>query len=167
MNKQAVVPTSTPITRYLDERGIPYRSFRHPGEVHTLEQGARELGQKPEQIVRSIVFRLSTGGFVMVLVGGERKLAWRAIRQHLGTSRIRIASEAEVLEVTGYPVGAVSPLGTRQHVRILVDRRILQETEISIGSGVRFITIIMYCEDFIQALGQVEIGDFSTSDCET
>jgi Cys-tRNA(Pro)/Cys-tRNA(Cys) deacylase len=155
---------STPVTDYLDERGIPYRFFRHPGVVHSLEQAARERGHKPEQIIRSIVFRLSRGGFIMVLVAGEKQVSWLALRRHLGTSRISMATEAEVLQQTGYTLGAVSPFGTRNMLRILVDRGALEQDEISIGSGVRYTTVIMKGEDFLQALGQVEVGDFAAEE---
>ena len=152
--------SSTPVTRFLDECGIAYRFFRHPGAVHSLEQAARERGQRPGQIIRSIVFRLSRGGFVMVLVAGERQVSWQALRHHLGTSRISMATETEVLQITGYPLGAVSPFGTREPLRILVDRSVNQENEISVGSGVRYTTVIMKREDFLRALGQAEVGDF-------
>ncbi len=152
---------STPVTQYLDTRGISYRFFKHAGKIISLEQAARERGQRVEQIVRSIVFRLSRGGFVMVLVAGERQVSWHALRKYLGTSRLSMATEDEVFQVTGYAPGAVSPFGTRQPVRILVDRSALLEQEISIGSGVRFTTVIMQREDFIRALGEVEVGDFA------
>jgi len=156
--------TSTPVTRYLDESGIPYRFFRHSGTIRTLEQAAEERGQRPQQIIRSIVFRLSRGGFVMVLVTGHKQVAWPALRRHLGTSRISMATEAEVLRVTGYPLGAVSPFATITPLRILMDRDILAEQEISIGSGVRHTTVIMQREDFLHALGEVELGDFIGQD---
>jgi len=156
--------SSTPVTRFLDECGVSYRFFRHSGAVHSLEQAARERGQRPEQIVRSIVFRLSHGGFVMVLVAGEKQVSWQALRHHLGTSRISMATETEVLEVTGYALGAVSPFGTKHPLRILVDRGVYQENEISIGSGVRYTTVIMLREDFLRALGQVEVGEFVQSE---
>jgi len=152
----------TPVTAYLEERNIPYCFFFHPGVVKSLEQAANERSQRPEQIIRSILFRLSKGGFVMVLVAGSRQVAWPALRKYLGTSRISMASEAEVLEVTGYPLGAVSPFGTLQPVRVLMDKGILAEQEISIGSGVRYTTVIMQREELIQALGEVEIGDFAS-----
>ena len=60
----------TPVTRALDALEIPYRFFRHPGNVSSLEQAAQERGQEPEQVIRSIVFRLSQSEFVMVLVAG-------------------------------------------------------------------------------------------------
>jgi prolyl-tRNA editing enzyme YbaK/EbsC (Cys-tRNA(Pro) deacylase) len=156
--------TFTPVTRYLDERGIPYRFFCHPGVILSLEQAASERGQRPEQIIRSILFRLSRGGFVLVLVTGYKQVAWPALRKHLHTSRISMATEAEVLEVTGYPLGAVSPFGTLQPVRVLMDRGILAEQEISVGSGVRYTTVIMKREDFLRALGEVEMGDFASQD---
>ena len=155
---------STPVTRYLDERGIPYRFFRHPGAIHSLEQAAQERGQRPEQVIRSILFRLSRGGFVMVLVAGQKQVAWPALRKHLGTSRISMATETEVLQVTGYPLGAVSPFGTLQAVRVLMDRGILAEQEISVGSGVRYTTVIMRREDFQNALGELEMGEFAEVD---
>jgi Cys-tRNA(Pro)/Cys-tRNA(Cys) deacylase len=155
---------STPVTRYLDERNIPYQLFRHTGVVRSLEQAAQERGQRVEQIIRSIVFRISRGGFVMVLVAGEKQVSWPALRKHLGTSRLSMATEAEVREVTGYPLGAVSPFGTAQPLRILVDRGALQEAVISIGSGVRYLAVIIHREDFIRALGQVEVGYFAVED---
>jgi len=156
--------SSTPVTRFLDERGIPYQFFRHPGAIHSLEQAAHERGQRPEQVIRSILFRLSGGGFVMVLVAGQKQVAWPALRKHLGTSRLSMATEADVLRVTGYPLGAVSPFGTLQPVRILMDKGILAEQEISVGSGVRYTTVIMRREDFLLTLGEVEMGDFAVED---
>jgi Cys-tRNA(Pro)/Cys-tRNA(Cys) deacylase len=158
------IDSSTPVTRYLNEKGITYRFFTHPGVVHSLEQAAMERGQRPEQIIRSIVFRLSHGGFVMVLVAGESQVSWQALRHHLGTSRISMATESEVLEVTGYPLGAVSPFGTKQSLRILVDESVLHENEISVGSGVRYTTVIMRCDDFMRALGKVEVGNFAENE---
>jgi Cys-tRNA(Pro)/Cys-tRNA(Cys) deacylase len=160
MNTGQSDDNSTPVMRVLDERGIPYRFFRHPNPVHTLEQAARERGQRPEQIIRSIVFRLSRGGFVMVLVAGDHQVSWQALRRYLGTSRISMATEEEVLEVTGYERGAVSPIGTRQPMRILADRGVWLEKEISVGSGVRYTSIIMQKDDFRRAIGPVEDGDF-------
>ncbi len=157
---------ATPVTRYLDERGIPYRFFRHMGEVHSLQQAALERGQRVEQIIRSIVFRLSRGGFVMVLVPGEKQVSWHKLRRYLGTSRISMATEEEVLQVTGYSRGAVSPFGTRQRLRVLVDRSALEEDEISIGSGVRYTTVIMQGQDFKRAMGEVEVGDFACEDSQ-
>lgn len=154
-------PGSTPVTRALDEKGVSYRFFRHPDKVRTLEQAARERGQRPEQVVRTIVFRLSEGEFVLVLIAGPGQISWAALREYLGVSRMSMASEEEILSITGYPIGAVSPLGLHKPVRTLVDRSLLRENELSIGSGIRHTTVILKREDLMRAMGEVEIGNFS------
>jgi prolyl-tRNA editing enzyme YbaK/EbsC (Cys-tRNA(Pro) deacylase) len=140
---------------------IPHRVFRHPGPVHSLEQAARERSQRPEQVVRSIVFRLAAGTYAMVLVGGSAQVSWPALRSHLGQSRLTTASEEELLAATGYSRGAVSPFGLPAPMRILLDRRVLAEEEVSLGSGVRGTTIILRTADLLRALGDMEVGDFT------
>ena len=154
---------STPVTSALDEKGISYRFFRHPGQVRSLEQAARERGQRPEQIVRSIVFRLSEEEFVMVLMAGPRQISWPALRSYLGHSRMTMASKEEVQEVTGYELGAVSPFGLPEPMRVLVDESVLEQAEVSIGSGVRNATVILKSADLMKALGEVEVGSFGDS----
>ncbi len=151
----------TPVTQELDQKKIHYQFFRHPGEVRSLEQAASERGQRPEQIVRSIVFRVGKGDYVMVLVAGPQQLSWNALRRYLGQSRMTMASEQEVLEATGYKLGSVSPFGLLTEMRILVDKNVLLEEEISIGSGVRYTTIILKTSDMLEALGDHEIGEFT------
>ena len=150
----------TPVTRDLDAKGIPYRLFTHPGQVQSLEQAAQERGQRPEQVIRSILFRLSADQFVMVLTPGSQQISWPALRQHLGISRISMASPEEVLERTGYLHGAVSPFGLPAPIRILIDQGVFAEEEISIGSGVRNSTVIMKTADLRHALVDFESGCF-------
>ncbi|MBE2220298.1 MAG: YbaK/EbsC family protein [Anaerolineae bacterium] len=149
--------TTPPVSQALTEMGIPHRVFQHKGPVNSLEQAAEERGQLPEQIIRSILFRVSADEFVMVLMAGPEQINWKALRHYLGEKRLTMASEAEMLRITGYPRGAVAPFGLPQPVRILVDESIFVHDEISIGSGIRGITIIMTRTDLKQALGTVEI----------
>lgn len=148
---------STPVTQDLDRHNIPYRTYRHPGPVSSLEQAARERGQAPEQVIRSLLFRLSAEEFVLALMAGQQQVDWKTLRRYLGEKRLTTASEEEVLRVTGYPRGAVSPFGLPQPVRTLADPGIFEPEEISIGSGVRGTTVIMRTADLRRALPQIEI----------
>jgi prolyl-tRNA editing enzyme YbaK/EbsC (Cys-tRNA(Pro) deacylase) len=111
-------------------------------------------------VIRSLLFRLPKDEFVMVLIAGPNQVSWKALRSYLGQNRVTTATEEEVLAVTGYLHGAVSPLGLPQPVRILVDHNVLIPEEISLGSGVRGTTIILKTTDLLQALGNVETGHF-------
>lgn len=152
---------TTPAIQYLEKRGVPFSVFQHPGPVRSLEQAAQERGQQPEQVVRSIVFRLGEGEFVMVLMPGPGQVPWKALRRYLAQSRLTMATEEELLQATGYLPGAVTPFGLPQTMRILVDQGILSQPEISLGSGQRGLAIIMTPQDMLAALDTVEIVDFT------
>lgn len=146
-----------PASIALDSLGIPHRVFRHEQPVTSFEEAASARNQRPEQIVRSILFQVRQGEFVMVLMAGRDQVDWRKLRQLVKRSRVRMATEEEVLEVTGYRIGTVSPFGVRNQVRVLLDASVLREEEVSLGSGVRNVAIIMKSEDVRKALGEVEI----------
>lgn len=146
----------TPVGHELRDRSIPFREFRHPGLVTSLEQAAIERGQRPEQVVRSILFRLAQDEYLMVLVAGPRQVDWKALRRYVGQSRLTMATADEVRDVTGYEIGAVSPFALPRPVRVMLDESVTQEEEISIGSGIRNTTVILKSADLLRALGEVE-----------
>ena len=146
-----------PASIALEKLNIPHQVFRHETPVTSFEQAASDRNQRPEQIVRSILFQIRPEEFLMVLVAGPAQVDWKKLRQLVKRSRIRMASEEEVLEVTGYRVGTVSPFGLKNPVRVLIDESVLKEEEISIGSGVRSVAIIMKSEDLRQVLRDSEI----------
>lgn len=146
-----------PVSVELEKLDIPHRVFKHQGKVTSLEQAALERGQRPEQVVRSILFRIGEDEYVMGLVAGPAQITWKVLRTYLGQSRLTMADKDEVLSVTGYPIGAVGPFGTARPLRILVDPGVFAEEEISIGSGIRGTTIIMKSADLKRALGEMEI----------
>jgi Cys-tRNA(Pro)/Cys-tRNA(Cys) deacylase len=154
-------PTLTPAVKFLANKDISFRLFQHTSPVNSLEQAAQERGQNFDQVIRSIVFRISTDEFLMVLVPGKHQVSWRSLRKYLKQSRLTMASEEEVLTVTGYQLGAVTPFGLPTPMRVLLDTSILKQKEISIGSGKRGLAIIMAVEDVLSALEGWESGDFA------
>src|SRR6266496_3602351 len=146
-----------PASIALEKLNIPHQVFRHETPVTSFEQAASDRNQRPEQIVRSILFQIRPDEFLMVLMAGPAQIDWRTLRQLVKRSRIRMATEDEVLEVTGYRVGTVSPFGLKNPVQVLIDASVLKEEEISIGSGVRNMAIILKSENLRRALGEAEI----------
>src|SRR5512147_1622638 len=122
-----------PASIALEKLNIPHRVFKHEKPLMSFEQAASDRKQRPEQIVRSILFQVRPGEFVMVLMAGRDQIDWKKLRQLVKRSRIRMATEEEVLEITGYRIGTVSPFGTKALVKVLIDESVLKEEEISIG----------------------------------
>jgi len=151
------MPEQPPASIALETLNIPHRVFRHETLVTSFEQAASERNQRPEQVVRSILFQVRPEEFLMVLVAGPAQVDWRKLRQLVKRSRVRMATEEEVLEVTGYRVGTVSPFGLKNPIRVMIDESVLKEDEISIGSGIRSVAVIMKTADLRRALGESEI----------
>lgn len=146
-----------PASIALEKLNIPHQVFQHEKPLLSFEQAAAERNQRPGQIVRSILFQVQPGEFVMILVAGREQVDWKKLRQLVGRSRMRMATEAEVLEVTGYRVGTVSPFGLKNQIKVLIDASVLKEEEVSLGSGVRNLAIMMKSADLHRALGESEI----------
>lgn len=146
-----------PASLALDKLEVQHRVFFHEGHVTSFEQAASERGQRPAQVVRSLLFQIRPDEFLMVLVAGPDQVDWRKLRQLVGRSRVRMATEDEVLEVTGYRVGTVSPFGMARPVKVMIDAGVLKEDEISVGSGVRSTAILINSADLRRALPYAEV----------
>ena len=151
----------------LEKLGIPHRIFRHETPVDSFEQAASDRNQRPEQVVRSILFQVRPEEFVMVLMAGREQVDWRKLRKRVGRSRVRMATEDEVVEVTGYHIGTVTPFGIRKQIKVLIDASVLKEEEISIGSGVRNTALILKSTDLRRALGEAEIISLAEGNSST
>ena len=97
--------------------------------------------------------------FLLVLVAGPTQIPWAWLRHLLNQNRLTMANDEEVLQITGYPPGAVSPIGLKTPVHILADRRIFEQSEISLGSGQRGVAIILASEDLRKAVPEMELVD--------
>ena len=151
----------TPASLALTEMNIPHQVYTHTGMVRSIEQAAEERNQDVNQVIRSIVFRISEGEYAMVLIAGKAQISWKALRQHFNTSRLTMASPEEVLEVTGYQVGTVSPFGIKSPIPVIADRNIFYPQAVSFGSGLPNTAILMRTEDLKKALGEIKTGSFA------
>lgn len=146
-----------PASIALDKLNIPHTTFHHEGSVESYEQAALERNQRVGQVVKSILFRVRENEFALVLVAGPKPISWKILRKVLGRSRISTATEEEVLRVTGYKVGMVSPFGVQNQVKVIIEANVLKEEIVSTGSGIRNTAIIIKTEDLRRVLHDADV----------
>lgn len=151
----------TPAVKALQDAHAPIRIFQHLSKINSLAQAAVERGQHPDQIVRSILFRLPADQYLMVLMPGERQVSWKALRAFLGERRISLATPQQVLEQTGYEIGAVTPFGLPRSLRVLADPTVFAYPEVSLGSGKRGFALILPVTALQENLPNLEIVPLS------
>jgi prolyl-tRNA editing enzyme YbaK/EbsC (Cys-tRNA(Pro) deacylase) len=102
----------------------------------TVEMAARAVGTRPEQIVKSILFVVE-GRPVLVIANGLMRVDRRAIATYCKVSRkrVRLATAGQVVEFSGYDVGAMPPFGHCQSLLTLLDWRVLELSLVYAGGG--------------------------------
>jgi Cys-tRNA(Pro) deacylase len=143
---------TTPAGQALLELGIPFQEFIHKGPLASLAQAAAERDQSTDQVIRSLLFRVKEGVYMMALVAGEAKVSWKALRKYYKQNRLSMPGPEEVLQITGYEIGSVTPFGMKASMDILIDTSVTRQREVSMGSGVRGTGIILQVNDLLKAL---------------
>lgn len=111
----------------------------------TVEAAAAAVQISPDQIVKTLLFLIEAQPEaadpapkpVLVVASGTGRIDRRVLGQHFGVNRRKthFADPATVLELTGYPVGAVPPLGHRQRILVLVDPAVMDYSVVYGGGG--------------------------------
>jgi prolyl-tRNA editing enzyme YbaK/EbsC (Cys-tRNA(Pro) deacylase) len=135
---EAHFPGKTEITDLLDRQQVPYRLLPHNEPVFTVATAAAQRGVVKEEMVKSILLReKGQRRFVMACVTGDNRLDPQAVRRHLpgDWQRLTFATAGEILEVTGCPQGAVTPLALPAGLPVIFDESIAQCAKVNISSG--------------------------------
>jgi prolyl-tRNA editing enzyme YbaK/EbsC (Cys-tRNA(Pro) deacylase) len=127
---------SSDLARYIQAQGIAAEIIHLTADTPTVAAAAAAIGAQPEQIIKSVLF-LADGEPVLVISNGLGRVEWKPLADYLEVSRRRLktAVPAEVLTITGYPVGAVPPFGHRQPIRTLVASDVYQQSIVYGGGG--------------------------------
>jgi prolyl-tRNA editing enzyme YbaK/EbsC (Cys-tRNA(Pro) deacylase) len=88
--------------------------------ARTAQEAADALGVPVGAIAKSLVFRAASGGAVMVVAAGDRRVDEAKLGVALG-ERIGRADPAFVREATGYAIGGIPPLGHARPITLFVD----------------------------------------------
>ena len=121
--------------RILEKEGIHFIVKRHSRPVFTSAEAAHERGIKLSQIVKVMVVMTHKGETLIALIPGDCELDLAKMGKLVGTKGVALVYRDEVKRLTGYRAGAVSPLGMRRKLPIIMDERLLDEEFVDISSG--------------------------------
>lgn len=125
----------TNVIRILDKNAINYIVKPHSQPVYTSEDAARERGVRLSQIVKTMIIISGQGIHMVALIPGNRKLDFKALRKEAGEKKLNLVNRDDVLRITGFEPGAVSPIGLKRKFKIYLDEAIMAEEFVDISSG--------------------------------
>ena len=133
---QSTVRNDQDLARWIAENGVAAEVVYLPVGTPTVQAAATAASVPPEAILKSLVF-LADGRPHLVIANGLAKVDRGKLSAHwgLGKRRVELASAEKVLELTGYPVGAVPPFGHRIPLPTLMEPAVLEQPMVYAGGG--------------------------------
>jgi len=99
----------------------------------TVALAAEAHGVEPGRIAKTLVFRLNDGRAIILVARGDARIDNRKFRNAFG--RGQMLPPEEVAELTGHPIGGVSPFGLAQPLPIYLDTSLQDFDEVLPAAG--------------------------------
>lgn len=128
--------TREDLQQFIESNRIEATILPMAGHTSTVGDAARELGVPTDQIIKSLVF-LMDGNPLLVINNGLARVDRKklAVLLGIGRKKVKFASAAQALEITGFVVGGMPPFGHRRRLRTLVDPAVMALETIYGGGG--------------------------------
>lgn len=152
---------TNPALTALAASGLDHEMTRH-GRVGSLAEAAAARGVEPADIIKTMVVRRGEGDHLLVLVPGDRTIAWPKLRELLGVSRLSMPDADGAFEVTGYRRGTITPFGTKQPLPVIADERV-RGRRVSIGAGEHGVAATIDGDALVAHLG-AQVADVTDSE---
>ena len=112
----------TNVMRLLEQHGIEYRSYSYDGGALSGAEVAKELGEDPDRVFKTLVTRSASGEYCVFMVPVEAELDLKKAAKAVGEKSVAMIKSKELLPLTGYIHGGCSPIGMKKTFRTVIDR---------------------------------------------
>jgi len=132
-------PAKTNAARILERAGVRYELRTYEVDENDLSAPhvAEAIGMPLEQVFKTLVARGDREGILLASIPGNMELDLKALAAASGNRKVELVAVKEVLGLTGYIRGGVSPIGTKKPYPLYLDETADLWDVISVSAGVR------------------------------
>lgn len=141
--------------RQLDQAGIEYRveTYELEGSDQLADRAAEALGMAPERVFKTLVAIGDRTGPMLVLLPAGTEIEFRLLAKATGDKKVELAAQRDVLGVTGYERGAVTPLAMAKRYPIWIDETVELWDELGISAGAAGLELLLSPKDLLRVSG--------------
>jgi len=144
------------VLEILDKLGLSWERLEHP-PVFTLEESSLYWKGWGGAHCKNLFLRNYKGNrHYLLIVRGDKKVDLKKLTCQLEEDRLSLASEERLKKYLGVNSGAVSPFGLindpAKEVRVILDRDLLEESELNFHPNVNTSTVRISRNDFLKFL---------------
>lgn len=149
--------TKTNAARILDAAGVRYELREYAVDESHLAapEVAAAIGMPPEQVFKTLVVRGDRSGVLLAVIPANSELDLKLLAAASRNKKMELVPVKEVLGLTGYIRGGVSPVGTRKAYPVYLDETAVLWDAISVSAGVRGCQMVLAPDDLIRVTGAV------------
>src|SRR4051794_4562572 len=157
--------TKTNAARILDAAGVAYdlREYEVDEDDLSAPHVAEAIGMPPEQVFKTLVARGDRAGVLLACIPANSELDLKALAAASGNKKVELVAVKEVLGLTGYIRGGVSPVGTKKPYPFYLDETVDLWDAVAVSAGVRGKQMILAPADLARVTDAkvAAIGTFS------
>jgi Cys-tRNA(Pro)/Cys-tRNA(Cys) deacylase len=135
----------------LDKAGIRYETREFQEVELSADEVAVQLGIPLAQVFKTLVVRGDRTGVVLACLPGTMTLSLKAMARASGNKQVELVETDDILRLTGYIRGGVSPLGGKKAYPVFVDESALGLPLVSISAGMRGLQIFLTPDALVRA----------------
>ncbi len=128
-------------------------------EARSIDEAAALIGVEVSSLVKTLVVKRSDDRYLLVLVPGDRRIAWAPLRALVGVNRLQLPDAEQALAATGYARGTITPLGALGDWPVIADERI-RGRRIALGAGAPGRSAIVDADALLATFAAV-VGDIT------
>ena len=117
--------------------------------VVTCQDVVRFLNVPLESIVKCIAFRSKLDHICVAAIPGNRRVSVKKLEKVTGHHHLKMIPAAEVTNVLGIPLGAISPLSLPCGAILVIDRSLSDLEKIFMGTGDPCSSLILNGRDLL------------------
>lgn len=133
----------------LKDMGIKFELIKLTQAVHSVRDVQIACDCEASEVIKTLVFIGSNP--IVVIMPGDKKANITKIEKITGEQNLRMAKPEEVMNITGYSVGSVSPFGINPNIKKIADNLILKLPSLFLGSGKNDVLIKISQSEFVKS----------------
>jgi Cys-tRNA(Pro)/Cys-tRNA(Cys) deacylase len=137
--------------QFLDKAGIRYDTREFEEVELSAEEASEKLGIPLDQVFKTLVVRGDRTGVMLACVPGTTTLSLKAMARASGNKQVELVDTDEIVRLTGYLRGGVSPLGGKRAYTVFLDESVLRCPSVSISAGMRGMQIVLSPDALVRA----------------
>lgn len=139
------------VLAWLRDAGVAFQVIEH-APVFTSEQAAAVRGTRLAEGAKALVV-LAEDRPAHLVLPADRKVDNARLRALLGTRKLRFATRAELLTLTGCTPGGVPPFGHLFDLPVYLEAALTDLERVAFNAGSNTVSIIMGAADLVRLCG--------------